>query len=700
MANRRRCRRSRLVALCARLVPLLFSVLLTACSRSTVPPQEIPRNSPRRDANVLLITIDTLRADYLFCYGKKTVSTPNVDALAARGVRFTQAVAQIPLTTPSHASILTGTYPQMHKVRDIEGFVLDNKLPTLASIASQGGLETGAIVGAAVLNRRFGLSNGFKSYFDDMKEEKTVGRLPGMVAEIRAEVVTRHAIDWLDREKRQGIGVTPGKDFLLWVHYYDPHFPYDPPGPYRSKYAKDPYGGEVAYTDEQIGHLLGWMRDQRLLDRTLVVLLSDHGESLGEHGEYTHGVFLYESTIHIPLIVAGSGVPEGQVITQQVRSIDVMPTILDYLGLSAGSQVQGTSLMPAIVEGKRVRTNYSYMETLYPKTHLGWSELRGMRTDEWKLVVGPKSELYRLADDPDERHDVAIQFPADSDRLQKQVWTVAGPPQSLGTLQMRPVDEQTRQQLQSLGYASAGTPRDIRIDMSGPDPRDRIQVLSILEKAGNLMNRERFHQAVPLLEDILRQDPTNPLIYQHLGVCYEQLGQFLKAARLYQEAIRNKADTDETYAELGEIFLRLGAKARAMEFMEQAASLNPANLKNLDNLATVYLEKGRTDDVDRVLRIILAQDDHHPMANNLLGILEVQRGHEQLARSYFEKAIQSNPDLAQAYMNLGILAQNAGQNQQAITYFKMFLEKADPKEHRDIIPKVRKALSELQSKPS
>jgi tetratricopeptide (TPR) repeat protein len=260
------------------------------------------------------------------------------------------------------------------------------------------------------------------------------------------------------------------------------------------------------------------------------------------------------------------------------------------------------------------------------------------------------------------------------------------------------VDEQMRQQLQSLGYASAGTQREVRIDMSGPDPKDHIQMLAVLEKAGNLMNHDRFRDAVPLLEDILRRDATNPLIYEHLGICYEQLGQILKAARLYQEAIQNKADTDQTLVKLGEIFLRLGNKSRAIEFMEQAASLNPSDLKNLDNLSTVYFEMGRPEDAERVLRAILAQDDHHSVANNLYGILEIQRGHEEQARRYFEKAIQFNPDLDQAYMNLGILAQEAGQSQQAIVYYRKFLEKAQPREYRDVIPKVKKTLEDLEAK--
>jgi arylsulfatase A-like enzyme/Tfp pilus assembly protein PilF len=680
------------------LATLPFLFFLSACSRQSSPAQKPVLKLQPRNANLVLITVDTLRADYLACYGRKTISTPNIDRLAARGVRFSQAVAQIPLTTPSHASILTGTYPQVHKVRDIGAFVLDNKVPTLASIASEAGFETGAVVGATVLSRRFGLSRGFKTYFDDMKEEKTIGRLPGVVAEIRAEAVTRHAIEWLEKQTQQGIGTPSGKRFLLWAHYYDPHFPYDPPGTYRSRYRKNLYEGEVAYTDEHVGHLLKWLEDRQLQDRTLVVLMADHGESLGEHGEYTHGVFLYDATVHIPLIVAGPGIPAGRVVTQQVRSIDVMPTISDYLGLSSGNQVQGVSLMPAIMEGKPVRTNYSYLETLYPKTHLGWSELRGMRTDEWKLIVGPKPELYEITQNPSEDHNVLAQHPVDSDRLQKQVWQIAGAPESLGKLEMQPVDEQTRQELQSLGYVSAGAQREVRIDMSGPDPKDRIQVLKVLEKAGDLMNRNQFGQAIPQLEAAVRQDPTNPLIYQHLGICFQRLGQVLKAVRLYQEAIQNHADTDETHAELGELFMRLGAKVRAIESMEQAAKINPTDLQNLNNLATLYLETGKLEDAERVLQAILVQDNHHSAAINLFGIVEIQRGHSDLAKKYFERALGYDPDLAQAYMNLGILAQDAGQNQQAIDYFQKFLEKAEPKEHRDIIPKVKKALSELQGK--
>jgi len=674
---------------------LLF--MLAGCSRApeqTARPE--PEPAPRRhDLNVLLITIDTLRADYLSCYGSKIAATPNIDALAARGVRFAQAIAQVPLTAPSHASILTGAYPQMHKVRDMGGFVLDSKIPTLATITSQAGLDTAAFVGAAVLNRHYGMNRGFEVYADDMKDKTPLKKLPGVVAEVRAEIVMRRALDWLEKRAKQQ---NASGHFFMWVHYYDPHFPYDPPEPFRSRYGKNLYAGEVAYADDQVGRLLEGLSQRGLRDKTLVVLLADHGESLGDHGEYTHGVFLYDSTVHVPLIVAGPGVPTGRVVGQQVRSIDVMPTILDFLGLSPGAEAQGVSLLPALVEGKGVRSNYCYMETLYPKTTMGWSELRGMRTDEWKLIVAPKPELYQSAQDRSESSNLVSKRPAEADQLQKKVWEVAGPPQSLGELKPQPLDEERRRELQALGYVGAGS-RTLRIDMSGPDPKDRVQVLGVLEQAADAINHDRFAAAVPLLEKIARGDPTNPLIYKQLGLCYQSLKQFDKAERTYQEATRNKADNDDTHAELGEIYIRRGDLARAVASMEHVAKLNPTNLTNLVNMGTAYLHLGQQGEAEQALRAALTQNEQHAGAHNLFGILEIQRGREAEARSHFLQAVKYDPDLAEPYMNLGLLAQNAGDPKAAIRYYKKFLEKASPDKYGEVIPKVKAALSDLEAHP-
>lgn len=675
------------------LVLLTCCFLFSNCSRTPQPAsvEEAPSSATRKSYNVLLITIDTLRADYLSCYGRKTVSTPNIDALAVRGVRCIQAIAQVPLTAPSHASILTGTYPQVHKVRDMGGFVLDGNIPTLATILGGAGWSTAAFVGAAVLSHHYGMNRGFSVYDDTMKDELGLKKIPGVVAEIRGEVVARRAVEWLAKADRS-------KPFLLWVHYYDPHFPYDPPEPYRSRYPKDPYGGEVAYADEQVGKLLRSLAEFALDSKTLIVLLADHGESLGEHGEYTHGVFLYDSTVHVPLIFAGPGIPSGHELPQQVRSIDVLPTVTEFVGLASGEKVQGVSLLPAILEGKPPRSNYCYLETLYPKTQMGWSELRGMRTDEWKLIAAPKPELYRFSDDRGESRNVVGKFVSDADRLQKKVWEVAGPPKSLERLEPQLVNDERRRELDALGYVSSGR-RTIYVDMSGPDPKDRVSVLGVLERASDAMNHDRWGEAVAPLERASREDPTNPLVYKDLQLCYERLGRFDNMEQTCLRALKNGVETDEILASLGEVQIRRGDLPRAVEFMEKAAKLNPANLQNMDNLATAYLQLGRPEDSRRTLQAVLTQDPRHAMAHNVLGILDIQQGRGMEAQGEFEKAIEVNPDLAEPYMNLGLLAQKRGDLQAAITNYRSFLSRADGVKHREYIPKVKAALAELGAAP-
>ena len=675
-----------------------LSLVIAGCSRRPESGKEEGATTPRTDMNILLITIDTLRADHLSCYGSKSVATSAMDALAARGVRFAQAIAQVPLTAPSHASILTGTYPQIHKVRDMGGFVLDKHVPTLAGILSEAGYQTAAFVGSAVLNHNYGLDRGFSKYSDEMQDEKSPQKTPGVVAEVRGDVVTRRTLDWLELYLKSSSGTTPAKNFFVWSHYYDPHFPYDPPEPYKTQYAKDPYGGEVAYADHEVGKLISWLSESGLGGKTLVVIVADHGESLGEHGEYTHGVFLYDSTVHIPLMVAGPGVPQGKVVTQQVRSIDILPTITDFLGLAPGSMAQGVSLKPVITEGRGVRSNYCYMETLYPKTAMGWSELRGMRTDDWKLIVAPKPELYRIANDRGEATNVVGRYPADADHLQKKVWEVAGPPTKVERLEPQLVDEERRRELNALGYVSSGQ-RTLYIDMSGPDPKDRVEVLGVLQRASDAANHDRWKEAAPLLEGISRKDPTNPLIYTTLQMCYERMGQFGKVEEICNRALDNKVENDEILAELGEIQLRRGNLDRAVQYMEKATKLNPGNLQNMDNLATAYLQTGRLGDCQRVLEAILAQNDRHGMAHNVFGILEIQRSRFGEARRHLEMATQYSPELAEPYMNLGLMAQNAGNKQAAIAMYREFLKRADREKHREYIPQVRAAIAELGSAP-
>ncbi len=682
-----------------RLACPLLVMFLTSCSRGPdrTETKSTQRSQPRK-TNVVLITLDTLRADHVSCYNPQSVPTPHIDELAERGVRFDQAVVQVPLTAPSHACILTGTYPPVHKLRDMGGFVLDRSVPTLASLAHEAGFETAAFVGSAVLSHSYGLNRGFDIYNDDMGSSGDGGQLPGIVAEIRGDKVTERAVEWLEQHHGINRKNNSGKNFFLWVHYYDPHFPYDPATPFKEKYSKDLYSGEVAFTDAQVGRLLQYLGDHGLNEKTLIVLMADHGEGLGDHGERTHGVFLYEPSMHVPLIVAGPGILKGQSVDQQVRSIDIMPTIADFLSIPHGSKVQGTSLMPLLTARRQVASGYSYMETLYPKTGMGWSELRGMRTDQWKLIVAPKPELYKMGEDPVEKQNVKDRYPADADHLQKKIWEVTGAPNNVEKVERQPVDDETLRQLQSLGYVSAGTRRGLMTDMSGPDPKDRVDILGILEKSEELMQRQRFQAAVPILKSIQAKDPENPAIYQKLGVCLERTGQFQTAIDVYQTAIKNHAETDRTYASIGNNLVQMGRLQEAAAALEKAAETSPTSLQNLANLATVYLQLGKPADCERTLNAILKQDDRYGQAYNIFGILAIQRGDGYGARRYFEKAVECDPDLSEPYLSLAFLAEKGGRPQIAIEYYKKFLEKVRPGEHADLIPKIKAAIANLERK--
>jgi arylsulfatase A-like enzyme/Flp pilus assembly protein TadD len=673
----------------------LALLLGEACRRSEAPATSKP--SPR-DANILLITLDTTRADHLSCYSDLTAAashpyhgpkTPHLDALAARGIRFTHATVQAPLTLPSHASIMTGEDPPQHGLRNMEGFILAGSHPTLASIAQSNGYATAAFVGSRVLASSFGLARGFATYDDDMGKQNYLEPQLDKFAERRAAVVTERALEWLKGNGR--------KRFFLWAHYYDPHAPYDPPEPYKHLYARDLYSGEIAYMDNEVGRLLVGLKELGLESRTLVAVIGDHGESLGEHGEMTHGVFLYESTLHVPFIIAGPEVPGGKVIDDQVRSIDVMPTLLAFLNLPPGPEAQGVSLWPLILQGIHVRSDYSYSETIYPRYYMGWSELRAMRTDTWKLIVAPHPELYNLQHDPGEVNNLISKFPADADQLQKKIWEVAGTQGREEKIVSSPVDSQTRQELESLGYVSAGTPRQIQLGTSAPDPKDRINILKMQVQAEKYQTDKDPVHAAQVMEQALRLDPTNPRCHLYLGRAYEDLGQYPRAIQVYQHALAMKLESDKIYSRLGIDYLHLQDFPKAVDALNQAKEINPLDLDNLLNLGMAYLQQGRRDDAERAFKAITAQNDRFAPAYDGLGLLAVERKDTETARREFEKALEVNPQEVRALLDLGILYQQTGNREQALHYLQAFLDKAPRGEFSDQIPEVRDAIQDLKA---
>ena len=599
----------------------------------------------------MVVTVDTLRADHLRCYGYPNIETPALDGLAQRGVLFENAVAQTPLTPPSHASIFTGQNPTVHNVRNTGGFVLQSSSHPLARILQEQGWETAAFIGSAVMKKLFGFNNGFGVYDDEMPR-------PGKRNEFRedperkAAVTVDRAIAWLDQR-------TSGKPFFLWVHIYDPHIPYQPPAEFAQKYKGRPYDGEIAYADQQMARLFDAVGKKSPAAQTVTAVLSDHGESLGEHGEHTHGVFLYDSTLRIPFIMAGPGIPAGLRVKQQARTIDFLPTLLEVMGGRAPRYVEGLSLAP-VFAGKPVATDISYAETLYPKMNMNWSELRAIRTNRWKYIRAPRPELYDLTSDPGETSNVFQQHGPEVQNFEAHLKKFL-PPGGKGSekVDTAMLDERVMDQLKSLGYLSGAGGRSYELTGTGTDPKDAVDVLQLIDEAESAETKLSEPKRIELLQRALAKDPQNPSLYYQLGGRLEKNDRYDEASQLYRTALSKGIDSGRLHSRLADLLLRRGQKDAAIVEYEKAAQINPADLDSQNNLATAYLEKGRLADAERVFKWIIANDADYPAAQNGMGLVSIQKQDPDAARGYFERAARLDPDLVEVHMNLGLLYEMA-----------------------------------------
>jgi arylsulfatase A-like enzyme/Flp pilus assembly protein TadD len=655
---------------------VVASALLFGSCKSSNPP-------PRTRPNLVLVTIDTLRADRLGCYSNSHIETPNLDRIAKQGVVFENAVTHTPLTAPSHASIFTGLYPTVHGVRDTGGFVLKTSHPTLAEILRRQGWNTAAFVGSSVLKAHFGFNQGFDVYEDEMPRPGP-DRIAADYVERRAGEVVDKAIAWL--------GSQSGGPFFLWVHVFDPHSPYDPPSPFRERYSGRAYEGEVAYTDQELGRLFAAVETRSLPENTLVAVLSDHGESLSEHGEYTHGVFLYDSTLRIAFLLAGPGVPKGLRVKQQARAIDVLQTLLDLMAIQAPPGVQGTSLVPAL-RGKRMPESPAYIETLYPKLNMRWAELRGIRTDRWKYIRAPKPELYDLLRDPAETNNIIGNHSAEVQQLEVNLKVLATDAEKVQTTM---ADPRTLAQLKSLGYLGGSSAQEYTLTGKGIDPKDRFDVLKSLYLAVSPDAGSPASERVPLLRKALAEDPANPTIYYHLGNEYGRAGRAADALNLYQDGLRNGVTNAWLFSRLAYLSLQRGNKNEAIGYFERAAQLNPSDNESLNDLGMAYLETGKLADAERAFKWSVAADGKYALAYNGLGLVSIEKHDLPAARGNFEKAVQFDPDLLEAQLNLGRIYQIMGAKTRARACFEAFLAKASPAEFGAIIPKVKAELAEMK----
>ncbi len=608
------------------------------------------QDSERDTVSVLLVTLDTTRADRLGCYGYASAGTPHLDALAARGVRFDRAYTVAPITLPAHTSILTGTTPLYHGVRDNGSFRAASELTTLAEILRESGRRTGAFLGAFPLHREFGLDQGFEVYDDALDPIEATGR-PG--TERRGDRVVAAARDWLQE-------IEADAPFFAWVHLFDPHAPYTPPHDAAAAHPDDPYQGEIAFMDACVGELLDSLEAQGRLANTLVVVVADHGESLGEHEEESHGLLIHDGTMRVPWIIAGPDVPEGVVRTDVVRTTDLVPSLTEWLGLPAPAAVQGAPVDWTREGAPSQRA--AYLETLYPRLHYGWSELRGLVHGDWKIIEAPgateaRPELYRIREDAAETVDAAAAEPARLEEMQRRLRETVERLSSRGTLShSRELSDADRQRLRQLGYlGDESTER--RAD--GRHPREMIALKYRLDDAKRAVEAGRFSEVERLLTEVAERDPENPGIPEIRGVMHKATAardpeSRARAIASFETALKRSSENPRLWKHLADLHAWDGNLERAVVCFGEAERRGP--LPDDARLTHAHwLERlGRGEDAWRSLtgvRLIEAADADTALERGQ-SALDASRRAEALA--WFDRAAAALSEERQTLRRLAL----------------------------------------------
>jgi arylsulfatase A-like enzyme/tetratricopeptide (TPR) repeat protein len=613
------------------------------------------------DRNVLLVTIDTLRADVVGSYGGRAL-TPNLDRLGAHGARFTSAHAHGVVTLPAHASLLTGRYPYEHGIRDNTGYRFPASMPTMATLLKAQGFATAAFIGGFPLDRRFGLHVGFDVYDDRL------GVQAGETGERerRADAVVASALDWIGRQS--------GKWFA-WVHVYDPHVTYAAPPEWASRFPADPYLAEVSWTDFALGALF-----DRLASGprpTLIVATSDHGEGLGDHGELTHGIFAYETTLHVPLVVAEAGPRAarggGVTIDASVRHVDVLPTVLDAVGAPPVSGVSGASLT-GLVAGDAPGDRPAYFEAMSPAVARGWAPLRGVIAGRDKYIDLPIPELYDLAADPEERRNDATTR-ADRARVLYNVlktFNVAPPG--------RPAAEtpETRERLRSLGYVGGGSGVVRETFTEADDPKRLIALEQAIQRAMQAWEQGRADEAAGLLRGVIAERPDTEDAYRRLALMYWRQGNARAAIATLEDALRAGVTQSEVKIKLGQYLIEAGRADRAVALLQTFQDADPDALVALGN---AYVALGRRNDALAAFGRLLDLDPRNGLAHENIGVVHLQARDYAAAEASLRRAIDLDPTLAGAHTALGVVLSVTGRRDEAIDVWKRAVA-ADPAELR------------------
>jgi arylsulfatase A-like enzyme/tetratricopeptide (TPR) repeat protein len=685
----------------------------SACSRSRLA-------TTAKGFNLLLVTIDTVRADHVGVWGYRGAETPNVDKLAKEGVRFADVSSPVPLTGPSHASILTGLLPQHHGLRNNGAEKLADTTPTMATRLSGAGYRTGAFVAAFVLDHRFGFSHGFDTYDDEIPFDPSAG----LDAKRPGRIVVDHALAWL--------GTSSTKPFFAWVHLYDAHAPYEPPEAYRTLFPDRPYDGEIAEVDFEIGRLLDWLQQSGQASRTIVAVAGDHGEALGEHGELTHGLLLYQCSLHVPVIIRAPGVlPARSVVATPLSLVDVAPTILDLLAITvpAGQAgVDGHDLAAALATGREPAPEDIYAESRYAAT-FGWSPIAVLRRGSLKYIASPHPELYDVSRDPTEEHNLLPARSADANPLAAALGPLAS---GEGPAERVALDQEARAKLESLGYVTGGA--SAVTGKKGKDAQAMVGLLRDFDTAHYALLRGDHRTAMPILERIVAADPDNPLFISALADAHLRAGDLDRAIKENRRALDLSPGSPDLRYNYGLVLLQADRNDEALTELRTVATLQP-DRPEVHNALGLALAAKR--DLDNAAKEILLATQAQPLdprfANNLGNVLrgagrrqEAERAFRRaielepefarpwygLGRTYmdekraadavpcFQRALEIQPEMADARLELGLAEEMSGDRQAAMAAYRAFIAAtADNPRYESLVAMARRLLAHLEQAP-